>query len=178
MIGARLKIEWILLGILCITLAGGVAHAESIGSREFILCFEKAFNERIQELKAKYKDKDIGICDMMSDKAKVNLINLYSVSTPDLGRAYYSAKSMGKESVRFHFERIQYSLPCYKSDKFIGTAFVKGLGDAIGAYEHTPNQLVTDVFSKILGRDMWAENGSDLFSQHQFEYCRNISSTD
>ncbi len=161
------------LCLIILATVTGSAQAASLNSEQFIECFETAFNERINELKDKYEGKDIGICDKMPDHTKTELIDLYSETTPNGGRMYYSAESMGMESVRFHYERLAYDMDCYKTPKFIGTLFVKGLGNALGMYEHTPHQLVEDTFTKILGQDMWSENGSDKFNEHNFDYCLN-----
>jgi hypothetical protein len=146
----------------------------SIRSKDFIQCFEKALNERIQEIKdeAEVKGKKINICDRMSEKDKIRLIELYTKVGADSELRYYSASSMGAETVRFHFERLMWEVNCYEKPNNIFTAWGRGFSNAIGINKHTDIQLVEDTFSKMLGQDMWEENGADRFSDHDFAYCQ------
>ena len=143
--------------------------AESINSRDFISCFEKAMNERIEEIKE--ASPGVTICDSMGDENKQRLTELYTEVTADGELQYYSASSMGLEDVRFHYERVMFDIACYPTPSNILTAWVEGFADAVGLKDHTNFELTKSVFSKMLGRNMWTENGSDLYSEHDFSYC-------
>lgn len=154
------------------------SFAASINGAKFVRCFEKAMNERIQEIKKEAPKMENKMCDSLSEEAKRRLIDLYTFKGDDGLVHYYSAYAMGEENVRFHHDRVQFELDCYKESKFLGTLFVKRLGQAFkdlgGGKPHHDMQLAEDALSKMLGRAMWTENGSDYFDEHDFAYCDDV----
>ncbi|MBC85675.1 MAG: hypothetical protein CL677_00730 [Bdellovibrionaceae bacterium] len=145
----------------------------ALTGKEFVDCYSKALSERAKEIKA--SDPDIEICSEVSLEDKDKLVELYTFIHG--GQLYYYDESaMGEKSVRFHYERIQFVVECYNNPSNIGSLFIKGLGSAVGVYEHTNMDLSRAAMEKMLGRDLWEENGSEQFSSHAFEYCKFIGS--
>jgi hypothetical protein len=148
------------------------ASASSISSDQFIKCYEKAINESIQDFKEIFPKKKI--CEGMTDEEKVLVINLYSETTPTGGRAYYSAESMGNESVRFHYDRLNSKIDCLDGPNILSAWFVGAANaakDLSGKKTFTNSQIIEDALGKMIGRKMWTDNGLDKFSEHTFDYC-------
>jgi hypothetical protein len=149
------------------------ASASSISSDQFIKCYEKAINESIQDFKEIFPKKKV--CEGMTEEEKVLVIDLYSETTPTGGRMYYSAESMGNESVRFHYDRLNWKIDCLDGPNNIFSAWVVGAANAVkdlsGRKTFTNSQIIEDALGKMIGRKMWTENGSDKFSDHTFDYC-------
>ena len=159
------KTKRTVIGILaCLIVSPGFA----ITGKEFVDCYDKAMKETIREIKE--ESPKVKICSQMTAKEKDNLYALYSYV--DEGKLhYYNDADMGEVSVRFHYERLMFEVECYDGSSNIFSAWIKGFGDAIGVYNHTNLELANRSMTKLLGRDMWTENGSDTFSEHEFSFC-------
>lgn len=144
----------------------------AITGSEFVNCFDKALKERIKEIKA--EDPDVNICNGLSANEKATLFELYSYVDDNGFLRYYGDDAMGEVSVRFHYDRIKWEFECYENPSNIASAWVIGFGSAIGATNRTNIDLAKETMSILLGRDMWTENGSDLFSDHNFDYCTQV----
>jgi hypothetical protein len=149
------------------------ASANSISSDKFIQCYEKAINESIQDFKEIFPNKEV--CDGMTDREKIKVIDLYSETTVNSGRMYYTAADMGEVNVRDHYDRLRWETNCLEGPNNIFTAWVVGAANAVkdlsGKKTFTNLQIVEDAIGKMIGRPMWTENGSDKFSDHTFDYC-------
>ena len=162
------------LFIFPLLLLSQISFASSIDGKDFVDCFEKAINERIEDIKAE-NPKIKNICSSFSDEARRKLDDLYTYKGADRNLHFYDRQAMGYESISFHFERIQFNVNCYKELKFLPILLFKRLGqavkDAAGGKPHNDMQLVEDAISKMIGRPMWTENGIDQFGEHDFSYC-------
>lgn len=148
-------------------LLSSMVQAGSISGDEFVNCFEKAYNERAAEVIQETRKE----CKDLSQEDKDKLSSFYSaIQNGQL--VYASPKEMGQYSVRYHYEALMYEFGCYPSPSNIGSAWIKGFGSAIGVYKRTNFDFVEEVFTIMLGQEMWTHNGSDLFSEHNFDYCR------
>lgn len=153
-----------ILSLLLITFS---MNSFAITGEEFVNCFEKAINERIQEVRNQYPDQEM--CDQVSSLDIDRIYELYSFI--EGGKLYfYNDREMGAMNVRFHYERIMYEVNCYPRNNLL-VAWFKAFGEAVGVNKHSDFILIEDALTKMLGRKMWTKNGSDKFSEHSFEYC-------
>lgn len=156
--------------LVTLALLGSVNANASISGNEFVNCFRKALKERIAEIKK--ERPDIKICDGLTNAEVARFNQLYGKVYADGKFRFYSERAMGIEDVRFHYDRVKYEFECYERPSNIFSDFVISFGSAIGAHDQTNLDLTVQVMSKMLGRDMWTENGSDLFNEHNFDYCK------
>ena len=141
-----------------VLLTSQMAMAKSIDGRTFVQCFEKAFNERIAEVKE--KSSKIAMCDIMTDEMRAKLLKAYTYldgGTSSL--LYYNKTANGAESVRSHYDVIKYEFECYESSWNMPWL------------DNTNLSLVEETFTKMLGQEMWTNNGSVIFSDLDFNYC-------
>ena len=155
--------------LVLVTMLTASFSSYALNGKEFVDCYLKAVKERAAEIKA--ENPDMELCEDASDDEKGELYRLYSYMGNNGSAYYYSESSMNLESIRFHYERIQWEVECYTPRNNIFSAFGEGLGNAIGIDKHNNMAFARSVMSKVLGRDVWTENGSDMFSEHSFEYC-------
>jgi hypothetical protein len=140
-----------------VLLTSQMAMAKNIDSKTFIQCFEKAFNERVAEVKK--ENSKIAMCDGMTDEMRARLIDSYMYTDGRTNSRQYYSISDGERTVRFHYERLRHNFDCYDSKW------------QFPWLDHTNLGLLEETFTKILGQDMWTEQGYITFSKQNFDYC-------
>ncbi len=159
-----------LLVVLSATLS---AQAVEMNSKTFLKCFEKAFDERIAEVKELFPNANI--CNGLSKEDKIALQNAYQYRTEDGHSYYYSAKAMSESTIRLNYDILVQNITCYKETSFIGALLFKRLyqigQEAAGKTVHNDFELIETAMDKMLGQSMWADNGYDLLGDHHFTYC-------